>query len=259
MVFHSEPRLGCLVTAPWAVATKTSSNHGPTRGKGRVAQGRQGIVGQVNQEEAARLRREYEAEGLIEAAMADDPFTQFRHWFKGVVDAELNEPNAFVIATADAAGRPSARAVLMKEFTDEGIVFYTDLNSRKSTELKANPNAAATFVWIPLHRQVRFEGPVVEVDGSVADEYFAGRPRGAQIAAHASDQSTIVSSREQLESRFEELDNELGSNVPRPASWGGWLLQPDMVEFWQGQPNRFHDRILYRRTDRGWAMERLAP
>lgn len=213
----------------------------------------------MNQKEAARLRREYESDGLVEVAMADDPFTQFRHWFKGVVDAELDEPNAFVVATADADDRPSARAVLMKEFTDQGIVFYTNLNSRKSTELKANPKAAATFVWIPLHRQVRFEGSVVEIDGTIADEYFASRPRGAQIAAHASDQSAVVSSRQKLEDRFSELDVEFGPNIPRPDSWGGWLLHPETVEFWQGQPHRFHDRILYRRQDRGWAMERLAP
>ena len=213
----------------------------------------------VNQEEAARLRREYEAEGLIELVMADDPFTQFRHWFKGVINAELDEPNAFVVATADTNSRPSARAVLMKDFTDEGIVFYTNLNSRKSMELKTNPSAAATFVWIPLHRQVRFEGPVVGVDDAIADEYFATRPRGAQIAAHASDQSTVVLSKDKLENRFAELDAELGPIIPRPESWGGWLLRPETVEFWQGQPHRFHDRILYRHADKDWAIERLAP
>ena len=259
MRFDSEPRFEGLTSTSGAATTKTSANHGPTRGKGRSRQEPEGIVRSVNQGEAARLRREYESEGLVESALAADPFTQFGRWFQGVVDADLDEPNAFVVATADVEGRPSARAVLMKDFTDEGIVFYTNLISRKSRELKSNPNAAATFVWVPLHRQVRFEGSVVEVDGSLADDYFAGRPRGAQIAAHASEQSSVVSSKEALERRFGELDVVLGPEVPRPVSWGGWMLIPDTVEFWQGQPHRFHDRILYRRTDGGWAFHRLAP
>ncbi len=191
--------------------------------------------------------------------MAGDPFTQFRHWFKGVVDAELDEPSTFVVATADTKGRPSARAVLMKEFSDEGIVFYTNLESRKSNELKLNPAAAATFVWIPLHRQVRFEGKVLEVGGSEADAYFSTRPRGAQVAAHASKQSAVVRSRQELLDRFSALDAEFADEISRPSSWGGWRLVPETVEFWQGRPNRFHDRILYRRDDDNWKIERLAP
>ena len=206
-----------------------------------------------------RLRREYEAEGLVDSELADDPFTEFRRWFQGVMQAELDEPNAFVVATADTNGRPSARAVLMKEFTDQGIVFYTSLASRKSIELRSNPNAAATFVWTPLHRQVRFEGLVVEVDSSDADEYFASRPRGAQVAAHASEQSKVVASKEALDQRFAEFDSELGSSIARPDSWGGWMLVPHSVEFWQGQPYRFHDRIRFRRNNAGWRTERLAP
>lgn len=213
----------------------------------------------VNQEEAARLRAEYEAEGLDEAAMADDPFTQFRHWFKGVLEADLFQPNTFVVATADEHGRPSARAVLMKDFSEEGIVFYTNLGSRKSEELKLNPAAAATFVWLPLHRQVRFEGSVVEVEAAVADEYFSSRPRGAQLAAHASEQSRVVKTRIELEERFAALDSAYPDSIPRPDSWGGWRLVPDAVEFWQGMPNRFHDRVRYRLVDGAWVKERLAP
>lgn len=208
---------------------------------------------------AGRLRREYEGDGLNEDDIAGDPFTQFERWFAGVLEAGLEEPNALVVATADAAGRPSARAVLMKEMSDDGIVFYTGMESRKSSDLKANPVAAGTFVWVPLHRQVRFEGRVVPVTPSEADAYFATRPRGAQIAAHASVQSTVVQSREELETRFDRFDDELGEVIPRPTAWGGWRLIPDSVEFWQGRPNRFHDRIVYRRDGGGWATERLAP
>ncbi|HEU5112466.1 MAG TPA: pyridoxamine 5'-phosphate oxidase [Acidimicrobiia bacterium] len=212
------------------------------------------------EDQVAQLRREYEAMGLSEGDMAADPITEFRSWFDGILDAGLEEPNAFVLATADADARPSARAVLMKGIDDEGLVFYTNLASRKSEELRVNPRAAATFVWIPLHRQVRFEGRMTMVTGEDADLYFDARPRGAQIAAHASPQSQIVASREELDRAFEELDVKFkGVKVPRPRAWGGWRLSPESVEFWQGQPNRFHDRIRYVRDGAGWRKERLAP
>lgn len=214
----------------------------------------------MNQEEAARLRKEYEAEGLVEGDMSDDPVTEFGVWLKGVVAADLREPNAFVLATADLQGRPSARAVLMKGLSEDGLVFYTNLHSRKSRELRENPWAAGTFVWVPLHRQVRFEGMVEQVDSEVADAYFAQRPRGAQIGAHASDQSRVVESRAVLESQFEEMAVSFGEGeIPRPETWGGWRLIPETVEFWQGQPNRFHDRIRYTIKDGTWSKERLAP
>lgn len=208
---------------------------------------------------AARLRREYEGAGLDEGDIASDPFTQFDRWFAGVLEAGLEEPNAFVVATAGTDARPSARAVLMKEMSIEGIVFYTGMESRKSVDLKSNPVAAATFVWVPLHRQVRFEGSVSPVSDGEADAYFATRPRGSQIAAHASAQSTVVGSRTELEGRFQELDRQFDDVVPRPADWGGWRLTPDTVEFWQGRPDRFHDRIVYRRDEITWSTERLAP
>ena len=212
------------------------------------------------EDQVAQLRREYEAMGLSEGDMAADPITQFRSWFDGVIEAGLDEPNAFVLATADAKAVPSARAVLMKGIDDEGLVFYTNLASRKSEELRVNPLAAATFVWVPLHRQIRFEGKVSMVTGEEADSYFDARPRGAQIAAHASMQSQIVASREELEQAFVELDVRFrGVKVPRPRTWGGWRLAPDSVEFWQGQPNRFHDRVRYLRDGAGWRKERLAP
>lgn len=213
----------------------------------------------MNQEEAARLRREYEAEGLTAADMSDDPFSEFHIWLSGVIAVGFPEPNSFVLATADETATPSARAVLMKEFSQDGIVFYTNLESHKSRDLDANPRAAATFVWIPLHRQVRFEGRVELVEDQMADSYFATRPRGAQIAAHASHQSEVVT-REKLEAKFAQLSAEFGDDeIPRPLHWGGWRIIPDSVEFWQGRPNRFHDRILYRLEDGVWVKERLSP
>lgn len=211
-------------------------------------------------DQVAQLRREYEAMGLVERDMAPDPITQFRIWFDGVLEAGLEEPNAFVVATSDPMGRPSARAVLMKSIDEDGIVFYTNLASRKSEELRVNPLAAAVFVWVPLHRQVRFEGAVSIVSNDEADRYFETRPRGAQIAAHASPQSQVVGSREELDKEFQRLDAKYqGVTVPRPPSWGGWRLSPDVAEFWQGQPNRFHDRVRYLREGDGWRKERLAP
>ncbi len=213
----------------------------------------------VNQEEAARLRREYEAEGLSASGMSDDPFSEFDIWFSGVMAVGMPEPNTFVVATVGSDGQPSARAVLMKDFSSEGVVFYTNLESRKSMDLKANARAAATFVWIPLHRQVRFEGEVVPVDDASADAYFATRPRGAQVAAHASRQSEVVT-REHLEATYTQLSAEFGEDdIPRPGHWGGWRLIPSSVEFWQGRPNRFHDRIRYRLEDGAWIKERLSP
>lgn len=211
-------------------------------------------------EEVARLRDEYEAEGLVESTMADAPMSQFESWFDGAVDAGLPEANAFVLATVDEDGTPSARAVLMKGLEGQSLVFYTGLDSRKSQAMRANGVAAATFVWIPLHRQVRFEGTVTQVEASEADEYFATRPRGAQIAAHASHQSEPVRDRDELDSRFRSLEAEFGdSEIPRPPHWGGWRLTPSRVEFWQGQPNRFHDRVVYSRSGSGWVKQRLSP
>ena len=208
----------------------------------------------------AKMRKEYEAQGLDEAEMAEDPFDEFTIWFEGVVAAGLEEPNTMVVATASADGKPSVRAVLMKGLGPDGLVFYTNLESRKSLELKENPYAAATFVWVPLHRQVRFEGRVEPVDDADADRYFGDRPRGAQIAAYASEQSQPVAARVLLDEKYLEFESHFdGQTIPRPASWGGWRLLADSVEFWQGQPNRFHDRVRYLRTSDGWEKERLAP
>lgn len=213
----------------------------------------------MDQEESRRLRQEYEDIGLEVESMADDPIEQFNEWFAGAVTAGIYEPDAFILSTASIDAAPSARAVLLKGITASSLLFYTNMESRKSLEIRANPRVAATFAWLPLHRQVRFEGGATPVDDEVADEYFASRPRGARIAAHASRQSNPVSDREVLEGVYAEIDARFGEEVPRPPWWGGWEITPDMVEFWQGRVNRFHDRLRYVRHDRRWAIERLQP
>lgn len=210
-------------------------------------------------EESRRLRQEYEDVGLGVEDMADDPMRQFREWFAGAVAAGIYEPDAFILSTASADAAPSARAVLLKGMTPGTLLFYTNLESRKSLEIQANPQVAATFAWLPLHRQVRFEGRATPVDDAVADEYFASRPRGARIAAHASQQSKPIAERDALEKVYAEVDARFGEEVPRPPWWGGWEITPDMVEFWQGRVNRFHDRLRYIRSGDGWMIERLQP
>jgi pyridoxamine 5'-phosphate oxidase len=213
----------------------------------------------MDQEESRRLRQEYEDIGLDLDTMADDPIQQFNEWFAGAVTAGVYEPDAFILSTASIDAAPSARAVLLKGMTESSILFYTNTESRKSVEIRANPQVAATFAWLPLHRQVRFEGRATPVDDAVADAYFASRPRGARIAAHASRQSSPVVEREILERVYAEADARYGEEVPRPPWWGGWEITPDMVEFWQGRVNRFHDRLRYIRDGGGWVIERLQP
>jgi pyridoxamine 5'-phosphate oxidase len=213
----------------------------------------------MNPEVVRQLRREYEDAGLDVGDLAPDPMTQFRVWFTGAVESGIDEPNAFVLATVSSDKVPSARAVLMKELRDESFGFFTNLESDKSRDIASNSQVAATFLWLPLHRQVRFRGLAERISDEKADEYFATRPRGAQIAAHSSYQSRPVSGREQLEEEFDNNDARFGEVVPRPSNWGGWEITPDSVEFWQGRPDRFHDRLRYTRAGRGWNVERLQP
>ena len=208
----------------------------------------------------ARLREEYETEGLPMSRVDPDPILQFERWMDVAVAAALPQPNAMILATADGQGKVSARAVLLKRYDSSGFVFYTNLESRKSRDIDVNPWAALCIVWLELHRQVRIEGPVGRIDEESSDDYFASRPREAQIAAAASPQSRVIRDRAALEALVGQRRVEYGEGaVPRPAYWGGLRVRPERIEFWQGRFHRLHDRIVYLADGGGWRRERLAP
>ena len=211
----------------------------------------------------ADLRQEYARAKLSRDHVTDDPIEQFRDWFDDVQDSEVEEPNAMTLATAAADGTPSARIVLLKGLDERGFHFYTNYESRKGTDLSQNPHAALVFLWKPLERQVRIEGRVEQLPDEESTAYFHRRPRGAQLGAWASPQSHAVESREALEQNLEEVaaEYEDRDEIPRPAHWGGYVVRPTEIEFWQGRPNRLHDRLRYRRADTedDWTLERLAP
>jgi pyridoxamine 5'-phosphate oxidase len=207
----------------------------------------------------ARMRRDYEERGLRKADLLADPIEQFTRWFDEACKAPLLEPNAMTLATVDAAGQPAARTVLLKGIDRRGLVFYTNLDSRKARELAANPKAALLFWWPPHARQVRFEGEIEPVEVAEADAYFATRPRGSQIGAWASAQSSVIADRAALDAAEEQVAARFPGEVPRPPFWGGYRLVPACVEFWQGRLNRLHDRLRYTRRADGWTLERLAP
>lgn len=197
---------------------------------------------------------------MDEHELDTDPVRQFAVWYAEAQAAGLPQPDATALATATADGRPSVRMVLLKGHDEGGFVFYTNHESRKGSELAANPHAALAFHWQPLRRQVRVEGPVECVRDTESAEYFATRPRGSQIAAWASPQSSVVASRADLDRLYEETVARFGADqIPPPPFWGGYRLAPVTVEFWQGRDNRFHDRIRYERGRDGWARTRLAP
>lgn len=206
------------------------------------------------------LRIEYEGRTLDESDVAADPFAQFRQWLDEAIQNNLPEPNAMTLATVDRDGKPSARMVLLRGLDERGLVFYTNYASRKGRELAENPFAALVVFWEPLHRQIRVEGRVEKVSAEESNEYFHSRPRGSQLSAAASPQSGVIPNRAVLDARAAELDRQFSGEVPRPDEWGGYRVLPELFEFWQGRPNRLHDRLRYLRGANGeWKIERLAP
>jgi len=207
----------------------------------------------------ANLRQEYMRSGLSESQADADALRQFERWFEDAVRAGLPLPNAMTLATASAAGKPSARIVLLKGIERESFVFYTNYRSRKGRELDANGAACLVFMWSELERQIRIEGRVEKVSAADSDAYFATRPLGARLSAWASAQSERVQDRPVLEQALEDAKRRHGEKPPRPPQWGGYRVIPDEIEFWQGRADRLHDRLLYTRSGGGWRIERLAP
>lgn len=218
-------------------------------------------------ERVSEFRVSYDAGDLLEGSMAADPFTQFARWLTDAVEGGLPEPNAMVLATADEAGHPSARTVLLKDIDPRGFTFFTNLTSRKSGELSANPYASVVFPWFAMHRQVVVIGSIELVDRPDVETYFRSRPRDSQIGAWVSRQSEVLPDRTPLEQRLAELTERFGdADVPVPEFWGGWRLLPVTVEFWHGRTSRLHDRLRYRSVGQGrldhaddWVLERLSP
>ena len=209
----------------------------------------------------SELRKEYSKETLDINSISKDPIHQFEIWFNEAVKAEVAEPNAMTLSTVNEAGRPSARIVLLKGIEKSKFLFYTNHQSQKGKELESNPACALTFCWPELERQVRIEGISNRVDTSIAEKYFQSRPRGSQIGAWASPQSSVISDRSILEERVKELEKKFKDVklIPKPHQWGGYAVDAFEIEFWQGRPSRLHDRIVFYKAEDGWNPKRLAP
>jgi pyridoxamine 5'-phosphate oxidase len=206
------------------------------------------------------IRRDYTLARLDEASVDPDPLIEFARWFEEALKAEARDPNAMTLATANAAGVPSARIVLLKGFDGRGFVFFTDYRSRKGAELAENPRAALVFYWPELERQVRITGGTAPVERQESETYFRSRPRASRLGAWISHQSQVIAGRQELDDRVPEMERRYpGDDVPLPAYWGGFRLRPESIEFWQGRVSRLHDRIRYVRKGDSWRIERLSP
>lgn len=214
------------------------------------------------QKDLSDYRKSYEKSELTEASIKENPMEQFQKWFHEVEATDgVEEPNAMTVSTIGLDGFPKSRVVLMKRFTFEGFIFYTNYQSEKGRAIAANPSVCLSFFWPNLERQVIIKGKAEKIAENLSDGYFESRPKGSQLGAVVSDQSEVVPSREHLEGKLKELEQEYeGKEVPRPEYWGGFLVRPISIEFWQGRPNRLHDRIRYTlQEDFDWKIERLAP
>ena len=208
------------------------------------------------------LRREYASHTLDVSDVDQDPIIQFKLWFQEALDSEVLEPNALVLSTITADHQPNSRVVLLKGFDEQGFVFFTNYNSQKGQELAQHPFACMVFSWLELHRQVKIQGEVEKLSPEESTAYFQRRPRGSQIGAWASSQSSVVDSREVIEENVKALEAKYAGQeiLPRPAHWGGFLLKPKLMEFWQGRPSRLHDRIQFTKEEgKTWKIERLSP
>ena len=207
-----------------------------------------------------RLGEQYQGPSLDPASCDPDPFVEVQRWLTVAVEGGIPQANAMTLATVDHRGRPAARIVLLKELDARGFVFFTSYDGRKARDLAAHPFGALVLWWEPLHRQIRVEGRVETIDPAESDAYFASRPRGSQLGAIASPQSQVIGSRKDLETAVALLQQKFGETVPpRPANWGGYRVVPDMIELWQGQPSRLHDRVRYSLSGGSWTRDRLAP
>jgi len=207
-----------------------------------------------------KMRREYDSGALQEQEMAADPMEMFARWLEEAIAAGIDEPNAMTLATATPEGKPSARVVLLKEMTRNGFTFFTNYRSRKGEELRTNPRAALLFDWHEMARQVRIEGAVEQLPPDESDAYYLSRPENARIGAWTSPQSRVVADRGELDALQREVEQRFAQEpLPRPDHWGGYLVRPERIEFWQGRPNRMHDRLVYEKNEEEWSLQRLAP
>ena len=209
--------------------------------------------------QTADIRKEYTFGVLRRSDLDPDPIQQFRNWFSEALGAEVPEPNAMALATVDSSGQPSCRIVLLKDFDHRGFSFYTNYQSRKGQELAENPKAALTLFWHGLERQICIRGSVEKLSRAESEAYYHSRPIGSRLGAWVSTQSEVIPNREYLEKKLEEITAKYGETPPIPEYWGGYVLKPVTLDFWQGRPNRLHDRFLYTREGSGWKLKRLAP